>query len=100
MTKNYNITKQIIELILVAEIKWLWIICLLLRSRRDKIRNEETRKDLGQEITFIDKIRKRRLTWFGRVTRMENSRLPAVALYGQVEGTRSREDNQRSRWIM
>jgi len=52
------------------------------------------RGDLGQEITFIDKIRKRRLTWFGHVPRMENSRprprLPAVALFGQVEGTRSR----------
>ena len=48
------------------------------------------RGDLGQEITFIDKIRKIRLTWFGHVTRMENSRLPAVKLYGKVEGTRSR----------
>ena len=44
---------------------WLRRICLLGRSRRDKIRNEETRKDLGQEITFIDKIREKRLTWFG-----------------------------------
>ena len=63
----YNVTKQIIELILVAEINWLRIICLLGRSRRDKVRTEETRKDLGQEITLIDKIRKRRLTWFGHV---------------------------------
>src|SRR6218665_1154421 len=88
--KNYNVTKQIIELIPVTEINCLRIICLLGGSRRDKIRKEETRKDLGQEITFIYKIRKRRLTWFGHVTRMENSRLPAVALYGQVDGTRSR----------
>ena len=39
---------------------------------------------------MVDKIRKRRLTWFGHVTRMEGNRLPVVALYGQVEGTRSR----------
>jgi len=60
------------------------------RSRRDRIRNEVTRKELGQQVTLVDKIRKRRLTWFGHVTRMEGSRLPVVALYGQVEGTRSR----------
>ena len=41
-------------------------------------------------ITLIDKIRKRRLTWFGHVTRMERRRVPALALYGQVERTRSR----------
>jgi len=29
------------------------------------IRNEVTRKELGQEITLIVKIRKRRPTWFG-----------------------------------
>ena len=28
--------------------------------------------------------------WFGKVTRMEENRLPAVAPYVQVEGTRSR----------
>ena len=62
--------------------------------------NEETRKDLGQEIAFIDKIRKRRLTWFGHVTRMENNRLPAVALYDKWREQEAEEDNQRSRWIM
>ena len=47
---------------------------ILGRSRRDRIRNEVTRKELGQEITLIDKIRqidtirKTRLTWFGQVT--------------------------------
>src|SRR6218665_1644267 len=62
---------------------------ILGRSRRDRIRNEVTRKELGQQVTLVDKIRKRRLTWFGHITRMEGNRLPVVALYGQVEGTRS-----------
>src|SRR6218665_2493197 len=48
-------------------------------------------------ITLIDKIRKRRLTCFGHVTRMEVSRLPAVAPYGQVEGTRSK-GRQSKKW--
>ena len=46
--------------------------------------NEETRKELGQQVTLVDKIRKRRLTWFGHVTRMEGNRLSVAALYGQV----------------
>src|SRR6218665_3467718 len=81
---------------LVVELSWLRRI--LGKSRRDRIRNEITRKELGQEITLIDKIRKRRLTWFGHVTRMEGCRLPAVALYGQVEGTRSR-GRQPKKWM-
>ena len=67
-----------------------WLRRILGRSRRDRIRNEVTRKELGQQVTLVDKIRKRRLTRFGHVTRMEGNRLPVVALYGQVEGTRSR----------
>src|SRR6218665_1339145 len=43
-------------------------------------------------------LRKRRLTWFGHVTRMEGNRLPVVALYGQVEETRSR-GRQPKKWI-
>src|SRR6218665_3676354 len=84
--------------ILVAEMSWLRRI--LGRSRRERIRNEVTRKELGQQVTLVDKIRKRRLTWFWHVhvSRMEGNRLPVVALYGQVEGTRSR-GRQPKKWI-
>src|SRR6218665_583971 len=75
-----------------------WLRRILGRSRRDRIRNEVTRKELGQQVTLVDKIRKRRLTWFGHVTRMEVNRLPVVALYVQVEGTRSR-GRQPKKWI-
>src|SRR6218665_2054961 len=37
------------------------------------------RGDLGQEITFIDKIRKRRLTWFGHVRAVRRPRRAAAA---------------------
>lgn len=40
-------------------------------QKRQDTRNEVTRKQLGQEIALVDKIRKRRLEWFGHVTRME-----------------------------
>src|SRR6218665_2642870 len=42
--------------ILVAEMSWLRILG---RSRRDRIRNEVTRKELGQQATLVDKIRKK-----------------------------------------
>ena len=42
--------------LLVAEMSWLRRI--LGRFRRNRIRNEVTIKELGQEITLIDKIRK------------------------------------------
>src|SRR6218665_1055657 len=46
---------------------------------------------MEQKETIIDKIRKRRLTWFGHVTtRMENGRLPMMALHSQVDGRRHR----------
>src|SRR6218665_2284893 len=82
--------------ILVAEMSCLRRI--LGRSRRERIRNEVTRKELGQQVTLVEKIRKRRMTWFGHVTRMEGNRLPVVALYGQVEGTRGR-GRQPKKWI-
>ena len=79
--------------LLVAEMSWLRRI--LGRSRRERIRNEKTREDLGVKETVIDKIRKRRLTWFGHVTRMDVRRLPAAALHGNVEGVRSRGRQQK-----
>src|SRR6218665_387630 len=79
--------------ILVVEMSWLRRIL-----GRDRIRNEVTRKELGQQATLVDKIRKRRLTWFWHVTRMEGNILPVVALYGRVEETRSR-GRQPKKWI-
>jgi len=38
----------------------------------------------------IEKIKRRRLTWFGYVERMEGNRLPNAALCGHVRGERSR----------
>src|SRR6218665_2179843 len=82
--------------ILVAGMNWLRRI--LGRSRRDRIRNEITRKELGLQVTLVDKIRKRRLTWFGHVTKMKRNRLYGVAQYRQMEGTRSR-GRQPKKWI-
>ena len=67
-------------------------------SRREKVRNEKTREDLGARETVVEKIKKRRLLWFGQVERMERERLPIVACHGHVEGKRSR-GRQRKIWM-
>src|ERR1700733_229235 len=82
--------------LLVAEMSWLRRIRG--RSRREKIRNEITRKELGAEETVIDRIRKGRLKWFGHIERMNNNRLPIAALHGHVEGERSR-GGQHKTWM-
>jgi len=71
-----------------------WLRRIRDRSRRERIRNEKKREELGAEETVIEKIKRRRLTWFGHVERMEGKRLPNAALRGE----RSR-GRQRKRWM-
>src|SRR6218665_1959730 len=61
-------------------------------------RNEKTREELGAEETVIEKIKRRRLTWFGHVERKDGKRLPNAALHGLVRGERSR-GRPRKRWM-
>src|SRR5688572_25567296 len=39
------------------------LVTVMGRSRRNKIRNDQTRKDLGAEETVVERIRRRRLRW-------------------------------------
>ena len=94
--ETWCIKKEDERRLLAAEMGWLR--GLLNRSRREKIRNEVTREELGQKDTIVDRIRRRRLTWYGHVIRMENERIPAKVLHGEVEGLRSR-GRPRKKWI-
>src|SRR6218665_3887160 len=51
--------------LLMAEMAWLTRIRG--RSRRERMRNEKTREELGAEESVIEKIQRRKLTWFGHV---------------------------------
>src|SRR6218665_4150870 len=55
---------------------------------------------MEQKETIVDRIRKRRLTWLGHVTRMENGRLPIMALHSQVDGRRYRGRPTKHGWII
>ena len=66
-----------------------WLRRIRGRSRRERIRRAEK--------VVIEKIKRRRLEWFGW-ERMEGKRLPNAALHGHVRGERSR-GRQRKMWM-
>ena len=43
--------------------------------------NEAINEILHQEEKLVDKIKKKRLTWFGHVTRMDERRLASRAMH-------------------
>lgn len=71
---------------LVAEMGWLKRLSG--RNRSDRIRTGISR-NLGTEGTVIDKIRQRRLTWLGPVTRMDDE-ITSKGLHCHVKETRTR----------
>ena len=74
--------------ILSTEMGWLRRIMGV--SRLQHIRNDEIRKQMGQQDTLCAKVQRKRLKWFGHITRMDGKRLPTRALHCHIEGTRSR----------
>lgn len=50
-------------------------------SLRDHLRNEIIRNRCDQQPTIEEQIQKRRLRWFGHVSRMNNNRLPHRLLF-------------------
>ena len=53
-------------------------------SKRDHIKNEDIRAHLGITEDIVERIQERRLRYFGHVVRMDNCRLPNIALYDRV----------------
>jgi hypothetical protein len=92
----WTLKKEDERRILAAEMNWLRRILTI--SRLERRRNEDIRHEVGQTITLVERIRKRRLQWLGHVERMNCDRLPVRALHTRIEGNRSR-GRQRKRWI-
>ena len=44
------------------------------RSRLERIRNEQIRREMSAEETVIERIEKKSLKWFGHLLRMEETR--------------------------
>ena len=79
-----------------AEMTWLRKILHV--TRRDRIKNIDIRETLQQKEAIVDKIRRRRLTWFGHVSRMDERRLPSRAMYCYIKGRRKR-GRPPKKWI-
>ncbi len=66
-------------------------------TRRNRVRNTEIRRELKVETDVVQRIQRRRLRYFGHVTRMTGERLPAIAFSGNVHGSR-RRGHPNKRW--
>ena len=80
---------------LVTDINWLCQTLGVLTLQ--KMRNDEIRRELDKEVTWLDIIKQRRLKGFGHVSRMEANKLPYLVMHTVVESVRSR-GRQRTRW--
>ena len=49
-------------------------------SRKERIRNVTIRQQIGLEETIIKEIEQNQLTWYSRVQRMAEGRLPKIVL--------------------
>jgi len=71
-------------------------------TRRDRIKNIDIRETLQQKETtcMVDKIRRRRLTWFGHVSRMDERLrlLSSRAMYCCIKERRKR-GRPPKKWI-
>jgi hypothetical protein len=67
-------------------------------TKRDRVRNEDKKAELNIGLDVVQKIQRKRLRYFGHVTRMEPTRYPNLALYGRVHGTRKR-GQPKKRWL-
>src|SRR6218665_2628689 len=106
----WSLRKEDERRLLVAEMSWLRRI--IGRSRREKVRNEQIREELGAEETVVQKIKKRRQTtviWTGgkaggeKITKCnftwtcrgkEKQRETEEDLDGQCHGRPEREEHR------
>ena len=67
-------------------------------SRRDKLRNTSIRETTKYQISIVDKIKTKQLSYFGHTIRMPNYFYPKITLEGRIPGQRPR-GRPPKRWI-
>jgi len=65
---------------------------------RDKIRNEDIRKNTGLR-KLEDIIKERRLRWLGHVLRMDNSKVAYQATQWELRGHKRKPGRPRKNWM-
>ena len=77
-----------------VEMRSLRNICR--KSLRDRIKNEDIRRECDVEESVIVKIKKGMLRWFGHVERMNDERLTKMVYVEEVRGKRKRGRPRKS----
>jgi len=67
-------------------------------TRRDRNRNIDIMNALDIDEDVVELLQKRRLTYFGHVSRMQPERYPHTLLHGHISGSRP-QGRQRKKWI-
>ena len=67
-------------------------------SRKDRIRNTNIRDKTKCQITIVDKIKAKQMSYFGHVIRMNDQRYPKLAVEGRIKDQRPR-GRPPKRWI-
>ena len=78
----------------VFEMSVLRRICGI--TRRDRRRNIDIKQDLGVTLDIVQRVQRRRLTYFRHVARMDNNRYPNIPLHGYGSGQRPRGRPKKS----
>jgi len=60
--------------------------------------NEDIKQELGVKLDIVQRLQRRRLTYFGHVARMNNNRYPNILLHGYGSGQRTR-GRPKKKWI-
>uniref|UniRef100_A0A8D8LR18 Endonuclease-reverse transcriptase n=1 Tax=Cacopsylla melanoneura TaxID=428564 RepID=A0A8D8LR18_9HEMI len=67
------------------------------KPRRDRVRNEESRRIAGVE-RIQERIERSRLQWYGHMRRLDENRIPLRMFNLETEGRR-RRGRPRLRWV-
>ena len=67
-------------------------------TRWDRCRNADIREKLGIGRDIVNRVRAKRLSYFGHVVRMQPARTPNILLYGRVHGRRP-VGRPKKRWL-
>ena len=67
-------------------------------TRWDWRRNIDIKHDLGLILDIVQRLQRRRMTYFGHVARMDNNRYPNILLHGYGSGQHAR-GRPKKKWV-